>query len=59
MKKIKAIKKIYKKLIKVNFSYFTEVPGAIEYLKKLEFAQTYIICSRRLYPDFIIELKAI
>ena len=52
-------KKDIKKLMKMNFSCFTEVPGAIEYLKKLEFAQTYIICSGRLYPDFIIKYKSI
>ena len=47
-----------KKLMKVNLSCFTEVSKAIEYLKKLEFVRTYIICSGRLYIDFIIEFKS-
>ena len=47
-----------KKLMKVNLSCFTEVSKGIEYLKKLEFVRTYIICSGRLYIDFIIEFKS-
>ena len=47
-----------KKLMKVNLSCFTEVSKAMEYLKKLEFVRTYIICSGRLYPSYIVEFKS-
>ena len=51
-------KKEIKKLMKVNLSCFTNVSEAMEYLKKIEFARTYIICSGGLYPSFIIEFKS-
>jgi len=54
----KGYKKEIKKLMKVNLSCFTDVPKAMEYIKKLEFVRTYIICSGRLYPTFIIEFKS-
>ena len=46
------------KFMQVKFSCFEEVAPGIEYLKTLKFVPTYIICSGRLYPDFIKEFKA-
>ena len=46
------------KLMSVNFSCFDNVMESIDYLKKLKFAQTYIISSGSLYSEFIKEFKA-
>ena len=41
------------KAMSFNFSCFEKIPEAIKYLKKLEFISVFIICSGRLYPEFI------
>jgi len=46
-----------KKIMKVKFSCFEKVNEGIKYLKTIEFIPTYILCSGRLYPEFIIEFK--
>ena len=48
-----------KSFMSVNLSCFEKISEAINYIKKIEFNQTYIICSGRFYPDFIIEFKSI
>ena len=42
-----------KKFMKIKFSSFEKVKEGIEYLKTIEFIPTYILCSGRLYPEFI------
>ena len=45
------------KFMQAKFSCYEQVPPAIIYLKQLQFIPTYIICSGRLYPEFIKEFK--
>ena len=42
-----------KKISSIKLSCFEKIPEAIKYLKQLEFIPTYIICSGRLFPEFI------